>query len=117
LIFYFARIRKLPTINQIVILSVLSVTITPVSYDYTLLSLYASLAMLCVAAMQMPDTQQTTLTPYFLLYAVVLTPQSYIILRSAHFYGELRAICLLAIVVVAARRPIDIDSTLAVSNH
>jgi hypothetical protein len=117
LIFYFARIRKLPTINQIVILSVLSVTITPVSYDYTLLSLYASLAMLCVAAMQMPDTQQTRLTPYFLLYAVVLTPQSYIILRGAHFYGELRAICLLAIVVVAARRPIDIDSTLAVSNH
>jgi hypothetical protein len=106
LIFYFARIRKLPTINQIMILSVLSVTIAPVSYDYTLLSLYASLAMLCVAALEMPETQQAKLTPFLLLYAVILTPQSYVILRGAHFYGELRAVCLLAIVFLAARRPI-----------
>jgi hypothetical protein len=111
LVFYFARIRKLPLANQIIILSVLSVGIAPVSYDYTLLSLYASLAVLCVVALKTPENKQSTLTPFFLLYAIILTPQSYVILRGAHFYGELRALCLLAILVLAARKPLPAESS------
>lgn len=107
LIFYFARIRKLPLVNQIIILSVLAVTIAPVSYDYTLLSLYASLGMLCLSTLRTASQDQRRLVPFFLLYSIVLTPQSYVILRRAHFYGELRALCLLALIILAAVRPID----------
>ena len=106
LVFYFTRIRKLPPVNQIIILSVLAVTIAPISYDYTLLSLYASLGLLCLSALDTPPRDQGKLVPFFLLYSVILTPQSYVILHRAHFYGELRALCLLALIVLAAVRPI-----------
>jgi hypothetical protein len=108
---YFGRIWKLPLPNQILILSVLSVSIAPVSYDYTLLSLYASLAILCVIALKTSRSEQWMLTPFFLLYAVILTPQSYIIFHGARFCGELRALCLLALLVLAIRKPLPAESS------
>lgn len=104
LVFYFTRIHKLPLVNQVIILSVLAVTIAPVSYDYTLLSLYASLAILCLSALDTPPGDQGRFVPFFLLYAIILSPQSYIILHRAHFYGELRALCLLVLMILAAVR-------------
>jgi hypothetical protein len=106
LVFYFTRIRKLPLVNQVIILSVLAVTIAPVSYDYTLLSLYASLGLLCLSALDTAPHDQGRLVPFFLLYSIILTPQSYIILHRAHFYGEFRALCLLALIILAAVRSI-----------
>jgi hypothetical protein len=106
---YFGRIWKLPLVNQILALSVLSVTIAPVSFDYTLLSLYASLAILCVIALKTPDIEQSRLVPFFLLYAAILTPESYVVLHGARFCGELRALCLLALLILAVRRPIHGD--------
>lgn len=117
LVFYFARIRKLPLMNQIIILSVLAVTIAPVSYDYTLLSLYASLGLLCLAALNTASQDSTSpdqrrLVPFFFLYSIILTPQSYVILHRAHFYGELRCLCMLALIILATIRPIDaLDTT------
>jgi hypothetical protein len=104
LVFYFMRIHKLPLVNQVIILSALAVTIAPVSYDYTLLSLYASLGILCLSALDTAPRDQGRLVPFFLLYSIILTPQSYIILHRAHFYGELRALCLLALIILAAIR-------------
>ncbi|HEX6495743.1 MAG TPA: glycosyltransferase family 87 protein [Acidobacteriaceae bacterium] len=115
LVFYFTRINKLPLVNQFIILSVLAVTIAPVSYDYTLLSLYPSLALLCLSALDTAPRDQGKLVPFFLLYATILTPQSYIILHRAHFYGELRALCLLVLVILAAVRLIP-DRTSGAEN-
>ncbi len=56
----------------------ISVSIPPVSYDYTLVSLYAPLAILCILALRLPDDKQRVLIPYFMLFAALLTPQSYI---------------------------------------
>jgi hypothetical protein len=106
---YFGRIWKLPLANQILILSVLSISIPPVSYDYTLLSLYVPLAILCVLALRLPDDQQRILILYFLLFAVILTPQSYIIFHGARFGAQLRALCLLALLILALRKPLPAE--------
>ena len=109
LILYFGRIWKLPVANQILILSVISVSIPPVSYDYTLLSLYAPLAILCILALRLPDDKQRILIPYFMLYAAILTPQSYIIFHGARFGAQLRVLCLLGLLILALREPLPAE--------
>ena len=113
LILYFGRIWKLPAANQILILSVISVSIPPVSYDYTLLSLYAPLAILCILALRLPDDKQRILIPYFMLYAAILTPQSNIVFHGARFGGQLRVLCLLGLLVLALREPLPDEPTAA----
>ena len=49
-ILYFDKIRGLPIVNQVICLTVASILLPPVSYDYTLLHLYAPLVLLvCLA--------------------------------------------------------------------
>jgi hypothetical protein len=104
LVLYFTRIWKLPVVNQILILSILSITIPPVSFDYTLLSLYASLAILCVLALRGSPDQQIRLMPYFLLYALLLTPETYAMINGIRFGGPLRALCLLALLLLSFKK-------------
>jgi hypothetical protein len=106
LVLYFGRIWRLPLFNQILSLSVLSICIAPVSYDYTLLSLYAALAMLCVIALNTSDKDQSTLVPFFLLFAGVLTPLNFVVIHGAVFAGQLRVILLLALLAMALYRPL-----------
>ena len=106
---YFGRIWKLPLANQILILSVLSVSIPPVSYDYTLVSLYAPLAILCILALRLPDDEQRILIPYFMLFAAILTPQSYIIFHGARYGAQVRVLCLLGLLVLALRKPLPAE--------
>ena len=84
----------------------LSVCIAPVSYDYTVLSLYAALAMLCVTALHTSDKDQSTLVPFFLLFAAVLTPLNFVIIHGAVFGAQLRALLLVALLAMALYRPL-----------
>ncbi|HEY3990947.1 MAG TPA: glycosyltransferase family 87 protein [Acidobacteriaceae bacterium] len=113
LVLYFGRIWKMPIFNQILSLSVLSVSIAPVSYDYTLLSLYAALTILCVAALHTSEDEQSNLTPFFLLFAAILTPLNFIILHGAVFGAQLRALLLIALLVMTLRRPIRTEGDIA----
>ncbi len=106
LLVYFLRIWRLPTLNQIVILSTLSIVIPPVSFEYTLLSLYGSFAILCVASLRAPAAEQRTLLPYFLLYAMIFTPESYIYLHGIRWAGPFHGLCLLALVFLALAKPL-----------
>lgn len=106
---YFGRIWKLPLFNQILSLSILSVCIAPVSYDYTLLSLYAALAILCVAALKAPDAEQLRLIPLFLLFAAILTPLNFVVINGAVFGAQLRAILLIALLILSLRRLIVLE--------
>jgi hypothetical protein len=106
LFLYFGRIWKLPLANQILSLSVLSVCIAPVSYDYTLLSLYAALAILCIAALHTSDKEQSILVPFFLLFAAILTPLNFVMFHGAVFSGQLRVLLLVALLAMALYRPL-----------
>lgn len=106
---YFGRIWRLPLANQILSLSILSVCIAPVSYDYTLLTLYAALTILTLIALETPDTEQSKLTLLFLLFAAILTPLNFVIIRGTPFGAQLRAIFLIALLVCSLRRPIALE--------
>ncbi len=111
LVLYFTRIWQLPLLNQVLVLSILSVIVAPVSFDYTLLSLYPGLAMLCVYALHTPASSQQRLIPLFTLFALVLTPESYIIVNNARFCGQFRAVCLLTLLYLSLRDPLKYSFT------
>ncbi len=100
---YFLRIWSLPLPNQVLALSILSVTLAPLSFDYTLLNLYPAFAMLAVLAIQAQrrTAQVPSLSATMVLFALIFTPQSYIILDGVRYGAQLRAICLIALLVLA----------------
>jgi hypothetical protein len=104
---YFLRMWRLPLPNQILALSILSVTIAPVSYDYTLLNLYPAFAMLTVLALQEQRRASRVphLTAYMVLFALLFTPQSYIVFHAVRHGAQLRTICLIAMLVLALATP------------
>lgn len=105
---YFLRMWRLPLPNQILALSVLSITLPPVSYDYTLLNLYPAFAMLVVLSLQAQRraTRVPHLTTYMFLFAVIFTPQSYIIFHAVRYGAQLRAICLIVMLALALVTPL-----------
>jgi hypothetical protein len=84
---YFLRVLSLPMSNQVLALSILSVTLAPLSYDYTLLNLYPAFAMLAVLALQAQkrDTQLPHCNAIMVLFALIFTPQSYIIFGAVRY--------------------------------
>ena len=110
LVVYFLRIRHLPRLNQVLILSILSVTLPPVSYDYTLLGVYPPLVLL---SMEIARRAYAGIAPfpyamrYFVLFGVMLTPLSFLTWYSNPHGAQLRCLCLLGILWTALRHPID----------
>ena len=107
-VLYFTRIWWMPLPNQILALSVLSVTIAPVSYDYTLLNLYPAFAVLTILALQAQRRGTTVpgLNAYMVLFAFIFTPESYVIYHAVRYGAQVRAICLLIMLVLALRKPL-----------
>jgi hypothetical protein len=111
---YFLRMWGLPLPNQVLALSILSVTLAPLSYDYTLLNLYPAFAMLTVLALhgERSATQTSHLTEYMVLFALIFTPQSYIILGAVRYGAQLRTLCLIAVLILALTTPLpEMDPT------
>jgi Glycosyltransferase family 87 len=106
---YFLRIWRLPLPNQILALSVLSVTLAPVSYDYTLLNLYPAFAMLVVLTLQAQRQggHVPHITAYMILFAIILTPESYIIYHAVRYGAQVRTICLIIMLGLALITPIS----------
>jgi Glycosyltransferase family 87 len=104
---YFLRMWRLPLPNQILALSILSVTLAPVSFDYTLLNLYPAFAMLVVLALQSQrqGIRVPHLTTYMILFAIIFTPQSYIIFHAVRYGAQLRTICLIVMLLLALATP------------
>lgn len=107
-VLYFTRIRHMPLANQIIVLSILSVCLPPVSFDYTLVSLYGAVLMLCVMSLQAQKkgTRVPALTMYLVLFALVLTPESYIVWSEARYGAQLRCFVMIVILVMALRKPL-----------
>ncbi len=101
---YFLRIRHLPLANQILILSVCSILLPPVSYDYTLIYLYAPLVLISLIVIR--GGRPRGLTTILVLLAVALAPLSEFIWHASRFGGQLRAIVLLALLVSGLRSPL-----------
>ncbi|MCU1251499.1 MAG: hypothetical protein JWQ49_4528 [Edaphobacter sp.] len=112
---YFLRIRKLPLINQISILIILSVTLPPVSFDYTLLHLYICWGIFVIYLI---DAQRAGHSVKFGslvmgLYAFAMAPHGYVILASRRFCGQLRWIGLAALLYIFFKQPFPEEQTAA----
>jgi Glycosyltransferase family 87 len=105
---YFGRLWGLPVTNQVLALSILSVTLAPVSYDYTLLNLYGAFAMLAVVALQAQrrGREARHLTAYMTLFALVFTPESYVIVQGARYGAQVRTVCLIGMLMLAHKTPL-----------
>jgi len=105
---YLLRIWPLPLPNQVLSLSILSVTLAPLSFDYTLLNLYPAFAMLAVLAIQAQrrTAQVPSLSATMVFFALIFTPQSYIIVHGVRYGAQLRAMCLIATLVLALTTPL-----------
>jgi hypothetical protein len=108
---FFLRVRTLPFINQVLFLVTAMVFLTPVSYDYTLVHLYIPFALLCAAALRSPEQSSPALLTVFSLLAFVLSAQSEFIAHGLRYAGQLKAVALLGLLIVAFlyRFPSDFD--------
>jgi hypothetical protein len=115
---YFLRIWRLPFPNQILFLSILSVTLAPMSYDYTLLNLYPAFAMLVVLSLRMERGAPRVpyLTTYMVLFALIFTPESYVIFRAVRYGAQVRSICLVVMLLMALTSPIPFEESRAANS-
>lgn len=101
---YFGRIWKMPIPNQVIALTVLSVTVPPISCDYTLLALYVPFGMLSIIALHYRDERIPFLSAYFVLFAFILTPENYFVFHHAILGGQVRCLALLAVLALSCIR-------------
>ncbi len=109
LVLYFARLIRLPMWNQIIVLSILAVTLPPVSYDYTLLTVeivFAVLSFLVIRAQVSGVPLSTSLQPHLILLAITFTPLSFVMYQGGRYGAQVRCLCLIALLWITLRKPI-----------
>ncbi len=103
---YFLWIRRLPLLNQILSLSILSILLPPTSHDYTLLYLYLPWALLVLFALRNAGDAQLlrSLIPAFVCLALLVSSESEIIHHGRGLSGQLKAILLVVLLVISLRQ-------------
>jgi hypothetical protein len=106
---FFLRIQKLPFINQLLCLTVAAIVLPPVSFEYTLIHLYAPLALIVFLILDYAKRRDVSLppgiTPALFLLAFLLSAQSEFIYHGLRYTAQFKCIALLALGYVACRYP------------
>lgn len=105
---YFVRIRKLPFLNQALCLCVVSILLPPTSHDYTLLHLYVPWGLMVLYAIDRWKAGQSVegLKWVFVCFAILVSAESELIFHWG-FSGQVKAIALAVLLVIALRKPWD----------
>jgi hypothetical protein len=98
---YFLRIRFLPTLNQLLALTVCAVLLPPLSADYTLLELLLPFALLCIYA---AEQQPRGLPAAFACFTILFAWETFLTIRFS-FDRPIRAAALVLLLVVVLRFP------------
>ncbi len=98
---YFLRIRHLPAVNQVLCLTIVSILLPPVSYDYTLIHLFVPLALLLVVAVEQRAYPMRGLSVALVLLAILMAPETEFIVRGNSLGGQVKALALVALLGVA----------------
>jgi len=111
---YLSRICRLPLINQIFTLTILSLFLPYFSYDYTLIHLYIPWGLFMVfLAYDAESSGFTTKQALNILIpcAIIFTPQSYLIIEGiGGFGGQVKALVLLYLLIVVLKNPMPSDT-------
>ena len=108
---YFTYIRKLPLLNQVLILSIVSIYLTAFSGDGTLIHLYYPLAMLFLLAIKAWRDGVTIPGLSTAIYCMVwcLSFESFLVVPyqylGARFIGQMHSIGLTVLLITALRYP------------
>jgi hypothetical protein len=99
---YFFRIRKLPILNQIVVLIIAAVTLPYVSYEYTLINLFlvfGSFVFYLSREVARGDERISSLTVFWVLglLAFLFSPDIYIMGGTQIYGGQVKALALLTL--------------------
>jgi hypothetical protein len=106
LVLYFWKIWKLPRTNQILALTIASILLPPVSYEYTLIDLYIPWAALVLLSVPMPENRKVPgLVFTFACLAFLMAPMSYLTFHGVHFGGQLKSLAMLLLFLVALTYP------------
>jgi Glycosyltransferase family 87 len=108
LLAFFLKATHMPMINQVIFLFAAMIALPPVSYDHTLVHLYAPWAMLVIIALREGAAGVTLpgFRTYFLCFAVLFTSQRFIYYHWIHPNGAFKAVALVTLIVTALRYPI-----------
>jgi hypothetical protein len=105
---YFFRVFRSPLTNQVIFLSIATITLMPTSYDYTLLHLYSGWVILVLVAFDAWRTQRMTprgLWPAFVCYILLMSPQNEFILHGQRIEGQIKCVVLVALAIVSMIYP------------
>ncbi len=105
---YFWRIRKLPWLNQLLILSIASIYFTPFSGDGTLMHLYYSFALCCFLSIDAHRRGLTVpgLKVMLLCFGYLFAIESFVIARGIRFEGQAKCIVIAVLLIYAFRFPL-----------
>lgn len=107
----YLRLRRLPLLNQMIGLTTCAVLLPWWSGDYTLLHLYVPWALLVLwvidnAASQKILGRELSLLWYMVPFAIIFTPQSYLIVNHQAWGGAVKTIALLVLLASSLRIPL-----------
>ena len=110
------KLWKLPILNQIFGLTVLTVLVPPYNYDYTLIAIYIPWAILLVALSKKgPSLSGSAVCLIMLACAVVFTSQYYLLFGTEDdpigFGGQIKCVALVAILLVSVCVPLPMKET------
>jgi len=110
LILWMTRIRHLPLANQLLALTVASILLPPLSFEYTLTLLYLPWTVLILAAVSTPSANHArALQSVLLLVAVLLSPLLELTHHTWGLAGSLKAFLLLALFALALTCPFSAE--------
>jgi hypothetical protein len=110
------KLCKLPILNQIFGLTILTVLIPPYNYDYTLIALYIPWAILLVALSRKGCSfSGSAVCAIMLACAVVFTSQYYLLFGTEEnpigFGGQIKCVALAAILLVSVCVPLPMEQS------
>ena len=97
---YLLRVRRLPFANQLLFLITASILLPPVSFDYTLVQLYAPFIVFLLAAI---DGSAGETVPLFVTFALLFTPTNFAFLHGHGYSGQIKAVFLLVLLWLSLR--------------
>jgi hypothetical protein len=111
LVIYFARLRRMPVLNQVIVLAALSIMLPYSSYEYTLVHMIGPFVLLVMflandVASGRVELEKKQILALLLPFACLFAPMSYFILLIAGFGGQIKALSLVYLVKQCLRVPL-----------
>lgn len=118
-VLYFTIIRRLPFLNQVLALGAAALLLPPVSFEYTLIHLYAALGLLALTIVEGTPQAWPRMMPFLVVLALLLSPLSELILHGVRFGGQIKCLLLIALMVLALvrRLPSHFDPAAEATAH